>query len=483
MTAPSAAAPSTAAPSATEPSATESSATGPITTEPSTPGPSTPGPSAGRSATDRSSTGRPRGRWLLDLGLALVVFLIALGPRLEIARSYDAPLESEERLYNRYAVPWAQGEGAEPREKALPWHPYGSFTHRPPGYTLFIGAIYRVAGIENFAAVRTAQAWLDAFSVALVFLLGLLVFGGWVGRAVGLTAALLAAGYDFQMLFVGRLLSEVIYLWLCLVFLVLALPAVRRGWPLLTLAAAFVLGWANLVRPFLLFVIPGYLLWLALAPRLPRRKAHLALALVGIVLAIGPVTWRNWQFHHELILISTNSGYTLYKSLTEVEDLEAPAEIPSEASIDALELGEVAEQAAFRQAALDYMARHPADIPKIYTRKLVQLWAAKGGHKISHLLMVTPDDPWLYPLVFLGALASLFVRPRHAWHARLLVVGTILSQYLVSLLANAEVRYRVPIIPLLAVLAAWTLWGLIDLGVRRLRARRGSAPAPMAARA
>ena len=79
------------------------------------------------------------------------------------------------------------------------------------------------------------------------------------------------------------------------------------------------------------------------------------------------------------------------------------------------------------------------------------------------------------------ALASLFVRPRHAWHARLLVVGTILSQYLVSLLANAAVRYRVPIIPLLAVLAAWTLWGLIDLGLRRLRARREAVAAPIVA--
>jgi len=424
--------------------------------------------------------GDPRLRPLVDGVVALALLLVALGPRLAIARSYDVPLQSEERLYNRYAVPWALGEGAAPREKDLPWHPLGSFTHRPPGYTLLLGVIYRVAGVENFAAVREAQAWLDAASVALVYALGALVFGGRPGRAVGLTAALLMAQYDFSMLFVARLLSEVAYLWLGLAFLILALVAIRRDRPALTLAAAFTLGWANLFRPFLLPLLPGYLVWLALAPRATRRRSHLAFALLGMLLAIGPVTWRNWTFHQRIILISTNSGYTLYQSLANVEDLSAPADLPSEASIDALALGEVEEQAAFRRAAVGYLRRYPGDIPKIFARKLTVLWAAKGGHKISHELMVTPDDPWLYPLVAIGALASLAVRPRHAWHARLLVLGAILSQYLVSLLANAEVRYRVPIVPLLAVLAAWSLWGLVDLTLRRLAQSRDAAglPAP-----
>lgn len=425
-----------------------------------------------------------RRRWLLlDLALAALVFGLSLGPRLEIARAYQAPLQSEERLYNRYAVPWSQGLGAEPREKPFPWHPYGSFTHRPPGYVLFVGGIYRAAGVENVAAVREVQAWLDAGSMVLVYLIGILIFGGWAGRAVGLSAALLSARYDFLMLFVARILSEVLYLALCLAFLALALWAVRRGAPWLSFLAAFALGWANLVRPFVIFVLPGLLLWLAIAPRLERRGRHLALAALGMLLAIGPVTWRNWQFHGQLIPISTNSGFTLFHSLSDVEGLSAPEELPTEEEIDALGLGEIAEQAAFRQAALDYMRRHPGDLPAIIGRKVTVLLAAKGGHRISHELMVTPDDPWLYPLVLAGALVSLFVRPRFAWHPRLLVLGTIASQYLVSLLANAEVRYRVPVVPLLALLAAWVIWGPLDawLGRRRRARAPGAAADPAVA--
>ena len=416
---------------------------------------------------------------LADLALAALIFITALLPRLAIAQAYNEPLDGEERLYNRYAVPWAKGEGATPREKALPWHPFGSFTHRPPGYALFLGVIYRLAGSENFAAVRTVQAWLDASSAAGIYVLALLLFAGLAGRfigvasrTVGLAAGLATARYDFLMQFVARLLSESFFLWLSLAFLIVALVAVRRQRPAWSLLGGYVLGLANLTRPFLLPAAPGYLLWLAIAPQLDRRRRHVALAALGLVLAIGPVTLRNWQFHHQFILISTNSGFTLFKSLSEVEGLRDPAALGTQEEVEALGLGEVAEQAEYRRRALDYMRTHPRDLPAIFARKAEVLLAAKGGFKISHVLMVTPDDEWLYPLALLGACLSLLIRPGKAWHPRLLVVGVIASQYLVSLLANAEVRYRVPIVPLLLVLAAWAAWGLVDAGASFVSARR-----------
>ena len=176
-------------------------------------------------------------------------------------------------------------------------------------------------------------------------------------------------------------------------------------------------------------------------------------------LAVAPVTYRNYQFHGKFILISTNSGFTLFKSLSLLDNLEAPEELPEEDEIRDLDLGEVAEQAAFREVSLEYMRNHPADVPKIYKRKLKVLWAAKGGHKISHVLMNTPDDPWLYPLTFFAAILSFLYRPTNAWHPRLLLLGSIASQYLVCLVANAETRYRVPIVPLMTLLGFWLLWG------------------------
>jgi hypothetical protein len=409
--------------------------------------------------------------------LALLV-LAAWPPRAAAVSGYAAELASEERLYNRYAVPWALGQGTEPREKAFPWHPLGSVTHRPPGYVLFVGLVYRLAGVEHFAAVRWAQVALDIGSVLLVYAAGLLLFGGLAGRAVGFLAGLATAGDDFLYLHVARLLSETLYIWLGLLFLVLALFAARRrSWGLAFLAA-YVLGWANLVRPFLVFAIPAFVLWLPLVPGLDRRQrlGLAAAAVLGSALAILPVTWRNWQFHGQLIPISSNSGFTLWKSVSEVPGLSAPAELLSEEAVDARGLGELAEQDAFRALALDYLAAHPEDWARIYGRKVEILLAAKGGHRVSHELMVTPVDEWLYPLLIWGALLSIVVRPRRSWHGRLLVWAMIASQVLVCLLANAEARYRVPLLPLLALLAAWALWGLGELAWERLRPSARPAP-------
>lgn len=420
-------------------------------------------------------TDRTRTLLALDAVLCIVVFLFALLPRLDLAASYDEPIQSEEELYNRYAIPWSQGEGAEPREKFLPWHPLGSFTHRPPGYSLFLGSIYKLAGVENFGAVRNTQAFMDAFSMVLLYILGALVFGGWTGRLTGLTAALGVASYDFIALFVQRLLSETLFIFLMMASLVLAVAGLRSKSAALTFLAALVLGLSNLTRPFLLFMVPGYILWLAIAPQYPEltwvehKRRHVLAAIVGLALVFVPVIARNYQFHDRFILLSTNSGFTLYHSLTDVEGLAAPEELGTKEEVKAMELPEVEEAAEFRRRAVRYLIDHPEDWRKIMERKVRVLLAAKGGHKISHVLMVTPDDEWFYPLVLAGALLGVLVRPFLHGHARLLVYGYILSQVLVSLAANAEVRYRVPVIPLLALLSAWVIWGSADWLVRRFR--------------
>lgn len=425
----------------------------------------------------RAGLGR---RLLWDLALMAVLLGVAWGPRLTTATSYSAELQSEERLYNRYAVPWALGEGSEPREKYFPWHPLGSVTHRPPGYILFVGAIYRLAGVENFAAVRLAQAALDTTSVLLVYLAGLLLFGGLAGRVVGFGAALAMARYDFLYLHVARILSETLYVWLCLVVLVVALGAARKKSLALTFLAAYLLGWANLVRPFLLLAIPAFILWALILPGATRRWRFGLVATLGLLLAIAPVTWRNWQFHQAFIPISTNSGFTLYQSLADVEGLSAPEELVDKQVVEDLGLGELAQSDEFRRRALEYMQRHPEDLPKILARKVEVLLAAKGGHKVSHELMVTPVDEWLYPLVLLGALLSLVVRPRVAWHGRLLIWVLIASQVAVCLLANAEARYRVPLVPLLALLAMWVAW-VIAVWVRgQLKPGADSQALPLA---
>ncbi len=432
----------------------------------------------------------------LDLLLALTIFFVALGPRLDAAYAYTEQPQSEEKLYDRYAWPWAQGEGTEPREKAFPWHPLGSFTHRPPLYVLFLGSIYRVAG-HDFTAARVVQAYLGALTCLLVFVLGKQVLNRWVGLA----AALLMADYSFLINFTPRLMSETLFIFLMLGGLILLLWA-RGGGLWRYFWAGVGLGLADLTRPvlllpFLLFVA----VWLWFVPRLrwgrtthddgrtnssPAIADHLAasflklatvfrlssasarqalgvlLALVALGLGhltvIGPVVVRNYQLQGRLVLISSNSGYTFYHGIARTRNLTNPDALPSKESVQDLGLGELDEQKVFRQVALDYLRQYPQDIPAILWAQAEEFLVASQGYKVSDVVIPAPEDPVYWPLIGLGALLSLFLFPRRETHTRALLYSAIVAQILMGLVFHMEVRYRLPLVPLLAVLTFWAVW-------------------------
>lgn len=394
---------------------------------------------------------------LLDVALAMIIFVVALGPRLDIARSYDTPIQSEERLYDRYAWPWAQGEGAEPREKPFPWHPLGSFTHRPPLYSLFVGAVYRLEG-HDFQAVRLAQALLGALTCVLTFIVGRQVGNRWVGLGAGL----FLANYSFLIGFTARLMSETLFIFLMMAALALLLWA-RNGSLGALFAASLVMGLANLTRPVMLLPFLVFLVvWLWFIPGFRRRPLHALVALgLGLLLTIGPVVVRNYQFHGRLVLISSNSGFTFYHGLARTPTLTDPAFLQTKEAIQDLGLGELEEQAVFRQIAVQYLQRYPQDIPAILWTQWEEFLVANQGYKVSDIVIPAPEDPIVWPLIGWGAILSLFLFPRRQFHPRALLYITILAQVLMGLIFHMEVRYRLPLVPLHMILTCWLAWNVV----------------------
>lgn len=417
-----------------------------------------------------------RRRWF-HVAAALVILALGMPPRVELALHHGLPLKGEEPQYQVYARHWALGEGAEPREKAFPWHPLGSFTHRPPGYTLLVGTTLRAAGPDDLTTVRLTQALLDCASLLLLYTLGTAVFGGWKGRAAGLASAAIMARYDFLMGFVARILTETFYLFLVLAGLLCALRCRRSQSALPALAAGLLLGWAAVTRPAALFIAPPLLLWLLTTRSAPRPGRKAVAAALGLTLAIAPVTWRNWELQGRFILIATNGGQVLHDSVARVEGLSAPEDFPSREDLKAPGLGEVDQQRAYRDAAIAYLLAHPEDWGKVLGRKLAILTVTKPEHTISHHPMATPMDPWLYPLALTGAGLSLFWRPRWRRRERALLCAALGAQVLAFLVANAEVRYRVPLVPLLTLLACGMgVDAIASLRRQGLRARSAVAP-------
>jgi hypothetical protein len=150
----------------------------------------------------------PRLVWIL----VLVALLLRVG--YVVATPSYVP-EHDARDYDRLACalvtgdgyPRAStrtGEGDDCRRSAMPSHPTA---FRPPGYPLFLAAVYSVArplGVDRWVAGRLAQAVLGT---AIVVLIGAIAARLW-GRRTGLIAMALAAVYPPLILFGGALMTE-----------------------------------------------------------------------------------------------------------------------------------------------------------------------------------------------------------------------------------------------------------------------------------
>ncbi len=191
------------------------------------------------------------------------------------------------------------------------WTKDEPFSFWPPGTSFFYGLVYLVAGFD-YTNIVIANL---AVTVGMI-VCSARVVARFFGTQVALWSAVLLAVWPTMIMLTTLLVSEQLFLFLIMA----ALDAwtARRGsvWSR-GLLAGVLLGAASLVRPFAL-LLPGVFaagMWMSAGFSRDSFKAQLPLALVSVVAmlcVIAPWTWRNYQLYHELVLVSTNGGVTLW---------------------------------------------------------------------------------------------------------------------------------------------------------------------------
>lgn len=237
----------------------------------------------------------------------LLIFAIAFGIRLWAITAYPAEPVSDAADYHRLASGLAGGLGYVNADGVpTAW--------RPPGYPLFLAAVYVVTG-PQVGAARIVQAGLGSVTAILIALLGFL----FAGRRAGVIAGLLAAIYPGFFWLPRVLFSENVSLFLITAVLGCAVVAVRkRSWRWAMLLG-LLLGVSILVRGTNLMVagliIIGFVVsfWKNRVPF--RSTASIILLIVaGLVLVMAPVAIRNYRLFHRFIPIATQDGVTFYSS-------------------------------------------------------------------------------------------------------------------------------------------------------------------------
>jgi len=371
----------------------------------------------------------------------------------EIARQ----IADEHRHYSSRRNAWA---GSPPA------HPFLLSQVIPPGEPYSIQPDRQV--LKRFLLL---QVLISTALVLAIGLLGRLLFD----PRTGAIAALLAALYPTFIAYSHYLWSENLFLLLLLVAMALAVRVGRTGgwWP--TILAGTFFGLSALTREIGLLLAGGMVLWLIRVGVPDRRRALArgALLLGCALLVIAPWTMRNYLRFERLVPVSTVG----WMGLREGNMLGGPTWLRPDKSalldFRAGYFGEPDEMARMDRTRREALQAIRDEEPLWLVKKIVRnsaLLFSPDSFLFRKLSRLSYGKPGLWPvrsllaltiLAYLGVMCSglygiALARKRGQVLLPLVVFAVVFGLHVV---ANASCRYRLPLMPVMIVYAAYALTG------------------------
>ena len=358
------------------------------------------------------------------------------------------------------------------------WNANEPFSFWPPGTSLIYAALFRVFGAE-YNAIVGLNLVLSAGLIVLTMRLATRFYGARCALYSGWVLAL----WPTLVMFTTVLASELPFL----VFVTAALDvwtlpnrqALLRG-----VVAGALLGCAALVRPvaMALPVIIGVavLLERGLSKAAVFEQLRLVIpALISMACIIAPWTLRNYELYHQVVLISTNGGVTLWMGNapgTTGEHMDMPAW--------AEKLRDDKQDKALGELAKGYIVADPAGFVWRSLRKFIWLYShesigvawneaglsARFGESALKPLKLFAHATWA--LILVASIAGLWVlvKMRGLWRAMCgPVVITIAFYSAIHSAVVSQDRYHLEFAVQLALLAG------VALNALAVRRRFGKA--------
>jgi tetratricopeptide (TPR) repeat protein len=444
---------------------------------------------------------RDRGWLVPDWAWVVALAILALAVRLIYVwqvggLSLVNPVELDPAFYYNWARGIAAGDW-------LGEHPFV----QSPLYAYLLALLLMVVG-EKITTILMAQSLIGCGTVLLVYLAGRRLFGHAHGLLAGCAIALYAPFIFYEGMVMKTFLAPFLTVLLVLLFDRARDAAAPLGeahaarWFAITGA---VYGLATLDRDNFILLAPILAgLALYLGGGFCRRGFQMAGAFtLGTILVIAPVTLRNWAVSHEFVLLTTGGGEVFFIGNNEYANgLYVPpafvrpdpqfehADFKARASeITGQSLSPMQSSWFWFREGMKFIIAEPLAWIRLLGLKMVHFWNYfELPDNLSYVVMQqfspllaglnarfppagfpTPAVPlgahWVPSPIHLfftfGTLAPLglagIVLTRERWR-RLLPLYVLLAGYVATVLLFFNFsRFRVPVVPILALFAAPTL--------------------------
>jgi 4-amino-4-deoxy-L-arabinose transferase-like glycosyltransferase len=329
---------------------------------------------------------------------------------------------------------------------------------RPPGYAVFLAAIYMVFG-ESILAVRIVETFLGALLAVVIALIAKRV----AGEAVGALAGFLWAVYPMGVFIAGLVYPENLLTTLLSLGMLCFLPRSHQDLsPKRAFLAGLMWGLATLTKPVVLATIGAVSLWVMLWSG-GKRLLLVSLLLLGAGVTVVPWTVRDFFRYDRFVIVEP-------RAVQHLPVMRAAEGGVKEKNIQNLlkQPGAFARhfQHEFRNFWKVELHRISMDWPSyrdaLHKRdsRIVQntIFTSTGLINTVSILATAP----LFLFAIIGTAVMLF-EPERRRHLALLWL-TILSFAVVYSVFYAKTRYRIPIEPYIVILSAYGIkktWDLV----------------------
>ncbi len=345
-----------------------------------------------------------------------------------------------------------------------------------PLYPYLLGLLYWLVG-RRLWLVYVLQHGLGLLNVWLTWRLG----RRWFDERVALVGTALFVLYPFAVFVEGKVLVTTLYVTLSLLTLELAgglaeNPRLRRG-----VLLGLVLGVASVTRSNGLVLLVLVVAWLvAVAPREGRRRsACVAAVVVAACAVVAPVTVRNWVVGRSFVPVSAGGGLAFARSnvlggrggfepVPELPDsvVKSPDQISELAEIELGRKPSAREVSAFwMQRTLGKLREQPGAWLRLEAWKALRMIDNYEHGTENALSEERPTTPVLYLFLVPAGVILAFAAVGLAGGLGEVGRRSLLYLYVGSLVAGMLVfavvgRYRLPVMPVLALFAGWAMVGV-----------------------
>lgn len=393
---------------------------------------------------------------------AAAIFALALTLRLIVlAQLSDVALFRTPQLDSLEYLTWA--EQLASRDFSWPPTPIHG-----PGYPMVLGTILAV--VRSLAAARIIQAILGSFTAVFIFLIA----RKFHGPRAGVMAGLLAAMYAPLILIDVSIFGE----GLLVLLLAVSVYVVSTGRRTIfrSMVAGLAFGFAATVRPTALVLTPLFL----------RRTKFLLFAALAAY-PILPVMFHHWSATGDIVAVQTSGGFNLYLGNSPKHDGTAWARPGGEwdwargAAWRAGVRDAANEDPFFVAAAVREIREDPAGFVRLLGLKalwLIQADEIRDSHSFTFFSLHSPLLRWLpgFGIAFALGVAGIIAAVRERTHSWM-ILGWLVLMPAALLLLVIGMRYRMPLVPPLIIMAG----AGADAMLRAFEARQRRALTALAA--